>query len=47
MCGCLINLKVIIAAEECPAGKWTAAEPGTDFMSTIATRVQEFLKPKN
>ena len=45
-CGCLVNLKVTIAAEECPVGKWKAVEPGTDFMSTIATKVQEFLSPK-
>jgi hypothetical protein len=42
----LINLKVTIAAEECPMGKWKAVEPGTDFMSTVATKVQEFLKLK-
>jgi len=45
-CGCLINLKVIIANEECPVGKWKTVEPGNDFMSSIATRVQEMLKPK-
>lgn len=45
-CGCLVNLKVTIAAEECPVGTWKAVEPGTDFMSTVATRVQEFIKSK-
>jgi hypothetical protein len=45
-CGCLVNLKVTIADEECPAGKWGRVEPGTDFMSTMASKVQEFLKPK-
>jgi hypothetical protein len=45
-CGCLVNLKVTIAAEECPAGKWGKAAQGTDFMSTVATKVQEFLQPK-
>jgi hypothetical protein len=42
----LVNLKVTIADEECPAGKWGRVEPGTDFMSTMASKVQEFLKPK-
>ena len=45
-CGCLVNLKVTIAAEECPIGNWGKAQPGTDFMSAVATKVQEFLKPK-
>jgi hypothetical protein len=45
-CGCLVNLKVTIANEECPAGKWGKAESGTDFMSTVANRVHEFLKSK-
>lgn len=46
MCGCLVNLKVTLANEECPAGKWGKAVPGTDFMSAVATKVQEFLQPK-
>jgi len=46
LCGCLVNLKVTIADEECPAGKWGKSAPGTDFMSTIASKVQEFIKPK-
>jgi hypothetical protein len=37
---------VTIAAEECPVGKWKAVEPGTDFISTVASKVHEFLKPK-
>jgi hypothetical protein len=45
-CGCLINLKVIVANEECPAGKWGKVPPGNDFMSAIATKVQSILKPK-
>jgi hypothetical protein len=45
-CGCLVNLKVTIANEECPVGKWGKAEAGTDFMSNVATKVHEFLKPK-
>jgi hypothetical protein len=42
----LINLKVTLANEECPVGKWGKSAPGTDFMSTIASKVQEFIKPK-
>lgn len=45
-CGCLINLKVIVANEECPVGKWGKVLPGNDFMSAIATKVQSILKPK-
>ena len=45
-CGCLVNLKVTIAAEECPVGKWKSVEPGNDFISTVTSKVQEFLKPK-
>lgn len=46
-CGCLVNLKVTIANEECPIGKWSKAPPGDDFMSVILTKVQEVFKPKN
>lgn len=45
-CGCLVNLKVIVANEECPIGTWLAAPPGTDFMSNIANQIQTFLRPK-
>jgi hypothetical protein len=37
---------VTLASEECPVGKWKAVAPGTDFISTVATKVQEFIKPK-
>lgn len=46
-CGCLVNLKVTIANESCPIGKWNKAEPGNDFMSVIAGKIQEALRPKN
>ena len=45
-CGCLINLKVTIAKEECPIGTWKEAPTGTDFMSNIATQIHTFLNTK-
>lgn len=45
-CGCLVNLKVAIAKEECPVGKWHAVAPGTDFMSTIAEKIHKALSSK-
>ena len=45
-CGCLVNLKVTLAKEACPIGKWGPVEPGTDFMSAIATKIQKALGSK-
>jgi hypothetical protein len=46
-CGCLVNLKVTIANEACPIGKWTEASPGNDFVAEISKTVQGLFKPKN
>jgi hypothetical protein len=46
-CGCLINLKVTIAKEACPEGKWLEAESGNDIVSTVSKQIQEFFRPKS
>ena len=45
-CGCLVNLKVMLAKETCPVGKWQEAEPGNDFMSNVLNQVQKVFRPK-
>ncbi len=45
-CGCLVNLKVTIANESCPVGKWKEAGPGNDFMSSVLNKVQSAFRPK-
>jgi hypothetical protein len=45
-CGCLVNLKVMLANESCPIEKWKQAEPGNDLMSTVLGKVQKVFGPK-
>lgn len=46
ICGCLVNLKVTLAKESCPVGKWTESDAGDDFMSSVLNKMQEVFKPK-
>jgi hypothetical protein len=46
-CGCLVNLKVTLANESCPEGKWKEAESGNDIVSNVSKQIQEFFKPKS
>jgi hypothetical protein len=45
-CGCLVNLKVTLANESCPVGKWGKVAPSNDFISEISQSAYNFFKPK-
>lgn len=46
LCGCLVNLKVTLANESCPIGKWTETSAGTDFISVISEKLLTVVKSK-
>ena len=45
-CGCLVNLKVMLANTSCPVGKWGEVASSSDFISEISQSAYDFFKPK-
>jgi hypothetical protein len=42
-CGCLVNMKVMLADSFCPIGKWGPVPPGSDMFAEIAKHAQSIL----
>ena len=38
-CGCIINLKVMIANSVCPIGKWNEVKPGNDAITQFQQKI--------